>query len=404
MKSVRVRIAMLAVVSVVLIVAVSLAIVAHAWREDAGKDPAADTATTDAAVSQGGEEPEPDAGPTDTELRDAQIRAYMDTLTTEQKVGQLFIVRCPTGSELYTVTTWQVGGFVLFGQDVTGETASSLSGKIALWQSAGKTPMIIATDEEGGTVNRVSLNTNLRAQPFPAPQDLLAAGGWESVQADAQEKAQLLLSLGINTNLAPVADVSQDPSSFIYDRTIGLDADGTGEYVRTVVTAFKDARLGSCLKHFPGYGDNADSHTQIVYDYREWWQVEADLASFSAGIDAGANAVLVSHNIVTSLDADLPASLSPAVHAILRNELGFDGVVMTDDMDMAGLTDFTSQQEAAYLAIKAGNDMVMTSHYDTQIPYLLGKIESGELTMEEVDAAVFRVLRMKVELGILTLE
>jgi len=92
------------------------------------------------------------------------------------------------------------------------------------------------------------------------------------------------------------------------------------------------------------------------------------------------------------------------VHAILRNELGFDGVVMTDDMDMAGLTDFTSQQEAAYLAIKAGNDMVMTSHYDTQIPYLLGKIESGELTMEEVDAAVFRVLRMKVELGILTLE
>ena len=126
---------------------------------------------------------------------------------------------------------------------------------------------------------------------------------------------------------------------------------------------------------------------------------QADFLPFQAGIDAGADSILVSHNILTKIDT-VPSSISPKINEILRKELNFKGVIMTDDLDMAGLADFVSQDEAALQVILAGNDLILGSSYQTQIPYLLKKISSGDLTEERIDESVRRILAWKYDLGL----
>lgn len=126
-----------------------------------------------------------------------------------------------------------------------------------------------------------------------------------------------------------------------------------------------------------------------------------DLVPFQAGIDAGVDSILVSHNIVNAIDDSVPASVSAPVHDLLRKDMGFDGVIMTDDMDMAGLADFMSQEEAGLKALQAGNDLILSSTYASQIPYVLQAIEDGEYSEKDLDASVTRVLNWKEELGLL---
>ena len=221
---------------------------------------------------------------------------------------------------------------------------------------------------------------------------------------NAAEKDALLHGLGINVNLAPVVDVSTNPGDFIYDRTFGLDADGTSDCVTAVVEQMSADNMGSVLKHFPGYGSNADTHTDIAVDQRSLEQFEsADFLPFSAGMDAGdgKTAVLVSHNIMTAVDDTLPASLSPAVHQLLREELGFDGVVMTDDLAMEAVAAYSADGAVAVMALEAGNDLVITTDYRTQIPKVLEAVENGTLSPGTIDAACRRVLTWKQNLGLL---
>jgi beta-N-acetylhexosaminidase len=314
----------------------------------------------------------------------------MDEMTLEEKVGQLFFVRVPEINQIEDIQAYHLGGYVLFSRDTDGET-----------QDASDVPLLIGSDEEGGTVTRISQNPNLAAQPFASPQAIYASSGWEGIVEDTKQKADILTDLGINTGLFPIADVATDPNAFIYDRTIGLDADGTSEFVEKVVTTLKEAKSGSTLKHFPGYGNNRDSHVEIVTDERPLEEVEADYLPFEAGIKAGADSILVSHNIIASIDPDAPASISTKVHEVLRNQLNFDGVVMTDDMDMAGLANFISQEEAGLKALQAGNDLVMSSSYQQQIPYVIQAVQNGDYSEEQLNESVRRVLKWKQQLGLI---
>ena len=262
--------------------------------------------------------------------------------------------------------------------------------------------MFIGVDEEGGTVNRVSRYSQFRKAPFQSPQKVYAQGGMAAVLADAKEKSNFLLDLGINLNFAPVCDVSENPADFIYDRTLGRGAEETAEYARTVVQGMREAGIGSVLKHFPGYGNNADTHTGIAYDHREYEHfLEIDFLPFAAGIAAGADFVLVSHNIVACMDPELPASLSAPVHDILREELGFDGVVITDDLAMDAIGQYTDDGNAAVLAIQAGNDMLCCTNFTEQIPAVAEAVAAGEIQEARLDASVLRILKLKQSLGIL---
>ena len=354
------------------------------------------------------EVPAPDPEPTPEELAAAQIEDLLASLTLEERVGQLFFVRCPEGNALEDVAAYHLGGYVLFGRDFTGKTADDVVQTLRGYQAQAAAdtgiPLLLGVDEEGGSVVRVSSNPHLRASKFSSPQKLYASGGLEAITEDAREKSALLLALGLNVNLAPVADVSTDPGDFIHDRTLGQDAQTTAEYVAAVTAAMAESGIGSVLKHFPGYGSNADTHTGIALDQRPRETFEtSDFLPFFAGAAAGGGttAVLVSHNIVACMDPDLPASLSPEVHRILREELGFPGVAMTDDLAMDAVAAYAEDGAVAVLALEAGNDLIITTDYRTQIPQVLQAVEAGTLSRDTIDGACRRVLTWKQALGLL---
>ena len=357
------------------------------------------TENIDRTESPETEESEPVEEVDPVEQKAEEILAGM---SLEEKVGQLFIARCPETEAASRVTQYHLGGYILFARDFTGKTKEEVTASIQSYQNAAEIPLLIGVDEEGGTVNRVSKNANLRQTPFASPQELYAQGGWDLIRSDTQEKCQLLQSLGINLNFAPVCDVSQDSQDFIYARSFGQDAEQTADYVRTVVQVMSQEHMGSVLKHFPGYGNNSDTHTGIAYDERPYETfVNSDFLPFQAGIHAGADMVLVAHNVVSCMDEQVPASISLPVHNILRNELGFDGVIITDDLVMEGVRQFAGDAEIAVRAVQAGNDMLCCTDFEVQVPAVVKAVENGEITEERINESVLRILKMKINLGIL---
>ena len=330
------------------------------------------------------------------------IELMISAMTTEEKVGQLFLARCNAATAIEDIEAYQFAGFVLFGVDFKDRTADQLFNTVASYQFTTKIPMLIAVDEEGGTVTRVSRYRQYRDQPFPSPRSLYKSGGMEAVLLCEKEKCTLLRELGINVNLAPVCDITTDPDAFMYDRSLGQSPEITAEFISGAVRQMRSSRVGSVLKHFPGYGNNADTHTGIAVDDRALEALECrDLIPFAAGIEAGCGGILVSHTIVNCLDPDLPASLSPAVRHYLRQEMGFDGVIITDDLVMQAITDTYGAGEAAVLAVLAGNDLLCSSEYAIQYEAVLAAVQEGRISHELVDAAVRRVLTWKQALGLL---
>jgi beta-N-acetylhexosaminidase len=336
----------------------------------------------------------------DSEIESTALQ-ILNQMSLEEKVGQMFFVRCNNATAMEDLKNYHLGGFILFSADFSNQTKSSMKEIISGYQSASDIPLLIGVDEEGGTVNRISKYTAFRKVPFQSPQELYQSGGFDLVKNDTIEKTEILKSLGINTNLAPVCDVSTDTEDFIYKRSFGQDAKETAEYVKTVVSAMNEQGIGCTLKHFPGYGNNIDTHTGIAIDKRSSEQFYAnDFLPFEAGISAGAGSILVSHNIVMAFDKTYPASLSRNVHNILRNDLKFNGVIMTDDLSMDAIKDYTNNEAAAVLAVQAGNDLIIASDYNVQIPAVIAAVKNEEISFDDINASVLRILKWKLSLGL----
>ncbi|MGO3602743.1 MAG: glycoside hydrolase family 3 N-terminal domain-containing protein, partial [Enterococcus malodoratus] len=179
----------------------------------------------------------------------------MKEMTLEEKVGQLFMARVPEQNQTADIQTYHLGGYLLFDRDMEGKGQSEIKQAITSYQETSKIPMFIGSDEEGGTVSRLSRN-QIVSPAFESPQTSYQKNGWDGVTQEIDRKAQVFGELGIQLGMFPDADVSTDPQSFIYDRTIGMDAAGTSHYVKLTVEEMKKQKLGSTLKHFPGYGNN----------------------------------------------------------------------------------------------------------------------------------------------------
>lgn len=330
------------------------------------------------------------------------IAQLLADMSLEERVGQLFLARCEDATALEDLEAYHLGGYVLFGKDFDGQTVQSIQETLSAYQAAARIPLLIAVDEEGGTVNRVSQYQAFRSEPFPSPRECYAEDGLEGCLVVEEEKCQLLQSLGINVNLAPVCDICTAPDAFMYDRSLGQDAHTTAQFVTQTVQLMHRYAIGSVLKHFPGYGDNPDTHTGIAVDHRSLESLEGnDLIPFAAGIQAGCDAVLVGHMVVEALDATLPASLSPAVHQYLREEMGFDGVIVTDDLAMDAIVDQYGTGEAAVLAVLAGNDLLCATDYQQQYAAVLEAVLEGRIDIPTLNSAVIHVLQWKQALGLL---
>lgn len=342
--------------------------------------------------------------PAPTEPEDP-IRLMLNQMSLEERVGQLFLARCDANTAVTDLQTYHLGGFVLFAQDFEGQTPDSLREKLTSYQSAAKIPMLIAVDEEGGTVTRVSRYSAFRASPFLSPREYFAQGGMELVVQAEEEKSQLLHDLGISVNLGPVCDLADDPQAFMYQRSMGSDIQTVSDFVTSIVQIMGENSIGSALKHFPGYGNNTDTHTGMAVDSRTLDELaQRDLLPFAAGIQAGCDAILVSHTIVEAFDPSLPASLSPAVHQYLREDMSFSGVILTDDLVMQAITDTYGAGEAAVMAVLAGNDLLCSTEYATQYQAVLDAVLEGRIDIDVLNQAVRHVLQWKIDLGLLNPE
>ena len=313
------------------------------------------------------------------------IDSLIESMTLEQKAGQIILARFPGEKASEMAEKYYFGGYTLYADDFKEYSPDSMAKLISQIQGHFQTPALMAVDEEGGTVVRISKFPQYRLIPFSS-QIALAREGEEKVKEEAQEKAELLSSLGINFNLAPVADMTENHSDYIYDRTFGEDAELTGDYVAMTVEVMNKNKIGSCLKHFPGYGSNLDTHDGISVDERELSVFEEhDFIPFKKGIEADVPVIMVSHNIVMAFDEDNPASLSPAVHEKLRNDLGFDGVIMTDDMGMEAITSLETEESVYVKAIEAGNDLLCVTDAETAYNDILNALADGKLEESRID-------------------
>ncbi len=324
----------------------------------------------------------------------------MKTMSNEEKIGQMIFARMPQQDVMDAINNYHVGGFILFGVDFKNKTKDQVINEIKSYQSMSDIPLLLGVDEEGGSVVRISSNSKIYPYRFDSPMNIYNKDGIDGIIDDTIEKSKIFKELGLNVNLAPVADVSTDKDDFIYDRTLGKDCEEVIEYIRSVVKTYNDNNVGSCLKHFPGYGNNVDTHTGIAIDNRDYSEfVNKDFLPFKAGIEEGVPSILVSHNIVNSMDKDRPASLSLNVHEILRNDLGFTGIIMTDDLSMDAITKYSDDPYVE--AVNAGNDLLITTDYKKTYESIINGFNNGSIDLERINDSVIRILAWKYKMGLI---
>lgn len=323
----------------------------------------------------------------------------LKTMTLDEKIGQLLLVRYPDTNAKEALEKYKFGGYVFFEKDFKDKTEKEVQNMMSELQKVANIPLLTAVDEEGGKVVRVSSNPNLASSKFLSPRQLYQEGGFDLIKEDVVNKSKVLANLGINLNLAPVVDVSTNPDDYMYDRTLGEGTSLTSTYASTVINASKNGKVSYVLKHFPGYGNNNDTHQGVVLDNRTFSDIETnDLPPFEAGINASAEAVLVSHNTVVNIDSNNPASLSPSIHNLLRNNLGFTGVIMTDDLAMGAIS---SIDNATVKALLAGNDIIMVTDYEKSFNEIKSALNNGTISEELIDNANHRIISWKYYKGLM---
>lgn len=321
----------------------------------------------------------------------------MKDMTLEEKIGQLFLVRYDKNLASSWVSDYYPGGFVMFAKDFANQTKDSIKEEIDNLQSISKIPLVIAVDEEGGYVTRVSRYSNFRDSKFLSPREYYDTGGEELLEKTEKEKETLLLSTGINLNLAPVADVSVNSNDFINNRTFNRDARDTAVLIGKMVNYANEVGISSSLKHFPGYGNNVDTHTGVAIDERSYENfLENDYLPFKEGIKNRVPTVLVSHNIINCIDSRYPATLSKKVITELREKLNFSGVVITDDLSMDAVNGYVEDGSAAVLAVNAGDDLIITSDFVKMYREVYQAVTDKKIDIKTIDQAVKRNIAWKI--------
>lgn len=336
-------------------------------------------------------------------ITDYVTEALID-MTIEQKLAQMMILTNEKDIHAANLQTYQPAGIILFQVDFSGKTMEQVSERVRTLQSYMSIPLFVGVDEEGGEVSRLKTLAETDLPEFSSARALTEQGE-ESIKEDTRIKMQYLKDMGLNLNFAPVADVVDQKSSYMYQRSASGNPQVASEYVTAVLEVMGEEQIMACVKHFPGYGNNVNTHDGLAHDSRSVEEYEEkDFLPFLASIEAGVDMVMVSHIIMESVDQENPSSLSPAVHNILRNDMNFDGVIIADDLNMQAILKSMTIQEATAKALVAGNDMIFSADFAASMRGALDAVQQGELTEEQVNASVERVLRMKIENGLIELE
>lgn len=348
------------------------------------------------------------------------VRTTKDVLgkmSLREKVGQLFIVRpealaensnaetAPAtdrvdGAVISRIEEYPVGGIALFSRNIT--SAEQLPMFISDLQSSSKYPLFIAVDEEGGRVARIANSDFFNVASYKSMEDIGKSGDASKAEEVGRQIGSYLKELGFNLDFAPVADTNTNPQNIVIgDRSYGSDPALVARMVSAQLDGMHDSGIMGTLKHFPGHGDTKDdTHSGYVSIEKTWDELkECELVPFITALPK-ADMVMVSHITAVNVTSDkLPTSMSETmITGKLRNELGYDGVIITDAMAMGAVADNYTSAEAAVTAVKAGVDIVlMPQNLDEAFNGVMNAVTDGEISMERLDESVLRILKMKAK-------
>ena len=354
-----------------------------------------------------------------TPLTDAEIKELVDDtlaeMTLSEKVYQMMFVTPESITGVATVVragetskealkNHPVGGIVYFTENF--ETREQTAEMLKNIQKFSKIPLFIGVDEEGGRVARLSSNKNMGVTSHPSMLTIGQTKDTGKAYEIGKTLGKELSELGFNVDFAPVADVvANNENTEIGDRSFGSDATLVSDMVSSVVKGLRETGVSAALKHFPGHGSTiADSHKGTSVSTRTLDELRTiDFLPFKAGIDAGADFVMVSHMTLTEIsDNDLPSSVSKQVITdMLKGELGYKGIVITDSFSMGAITENYTQGEAAVMAVEAGADMIlMPSDIKKAHGAIVKAVNSGKITKERIDESVRKILTIKAKRNI----
>jgi beta-N-acetylhexosaminidase len=332
------------------------------------------------------------------------IEKQVKSMTLEEKIGQMIIAGVQ-GTELTEETKsflskYKVGGLILYKNNIVSQAqAVQFLNQLKEANREGKVPLFLSVDQEGGKVTRFPAEVI----PTPSARDTAKSGSSDRAQQIAAATGKALRAFGFNLNYAPVLDIDSNPKNpVIADRSFGSTASVASEYGIKVMKGLQSAQAIPVIKHFPGHGDTStDSHLELPVVDKTLEQLRSlELKPFAEAIRSGADAVMTAHILLPKLDPDHPATMSPVIiNELLRKELGFNGVVITDDMTMGAIVKHFDIKKAAVQSVLAGADIVLVAHgYDQAgqvFDELVRAAKSGELSMERIDQSVARILRLK---------
>ena len=348
---------------------------------------------------------------------------YMKNMTVEEKAGQLFIVNLElldqkngnyyewrrfTKRMKKSLDKYHIGGVIFFSRNIAGRKQTEKL--VTRLQENSSIPLFISVDEEGGDVARIANNKKMGTTVFQTMEEIGRTKDASYVYNMGETIGSEISSLGFNVDFAPVADVKTSELNLeIGTRSFGGEPDKVAEFTSAFVKGIQKQNVSATLKHFPGQGSSSgDTHIESVnIDSSIASLRKNDFVPFEAGIAAGADFVMVSHISVSKVtETAQPASMSNLVmDTILRDELGFQGVIITDAMDMASITDNYTSAEAAYGAVSGGADIVLMP-LDLEMAYneIINRINNGSISKERLDASVLRILTVKFMRGIMPAE
>lgn len=348
----------------------------------------------------------------------ARARVMLRDMTLEEKICQMLFVT-PEALTGYTRVTqsgdatkaaieqWPVGGIIYFSTNLisTDQTTEMIENIQSFSQSATGRRLFIGVDEEGGSVARAA--DSLGTTQFDDMSVYGEKGDTEEAYNIGATQAKDLTALGFNVNFSPVADVlTNEDNTVVKDRSFGSDPDLVSSMVSQVVKGLTDGGMLCAPKHFPGHGSTGgDTHDGFASSDRTLEELEAcDFKPFEAAIEAGAPMIMVGHMTMTAIDPDHPASLSETiVTGLLRDELGYDGIIITDALNMGAISENYTNAEAAVKAVSAGCDILLcVSNISSVVDALTEAVSDGTISEERIDESVTRILQAKLRYGIIS--
>lgn len=356
--------------------------------------------------------------PSEEELLQAKISEMLTDMTLEEKAAQMFMITpealTGTGQVLEAgdvtreaIDKYPVGGLIYFTQNLQdpGQVRSMTGNVQKFAEERIGLPMLLSVDEEGGTVTRFGGNPSFDYDPSADMAGIGASGEPQQAYALGEKIGKFLSSLGFNMDNAPDADVLTNPANTVVkDRSFGSDCDTVSEMALAELEGLEDQGVKGLLKHFPGHGaTTADTHEGYAYTDATLEEMKSnELVPFADGIEAGVDIIMVGHISCPQVTGnEEPASLSEKmITGVLREDMGFDGVVITDAMNMGAIAENYSPAEAAVKAVLAGVDMILMPE-DFQQAYtgVLNAVKSGKITQERIDASVIRIIGLKLEMS-----